>query len=107
MGTSWDPPKWRQEGRTGPNGPKYAKAKDRATVRRGGTVGQWKGDSNPGGPGGRTTRIRRNGGGSGGGSKNDKSCCFWVEAGKAVWAGKFKLARAYARRGIKHNLGVA
>lgn len=31
-----------------------------------------------------------------------KGCCFWVEAGKAVWAGKFRLAARFAGRGIKH-----
>lgn len=33
-------PKWRNDGRTGPNGPRYAKAKDRAKVRNGGKVGK-------------------------------------------------------------------
>ena len=73
MGTSWDGPKWRQEGRTGPGAgaPRYKKAKDRAAVRRGGSPGDGKG------------------------------CCYWVEAGKAVWAGKFKLAARYMRFGLR------
>lgn len=57
----WDDliPKWRREGRTGPGpiAPRYASAKDRRTVRRGGTVGK---DSNPGGPGGKRRRIQTN-----------------------------------------------
>jgi hypothetical protein len=39
MGSEWEPPKWRREGRSGPNGPKYASRKDRAAVRRGGKPG--------------------------------------------------------------------
>lgn len=63
----------------------------------------WKGDSNPGGPGGRTRKIQTNvprgqtshrGGGGGGG--NDKSCCPMVAAVRSVRRGKFRLARRYA-----------
>lgn len=41
MGIEWEPPKWRREGRTGPGpgAPKYAKAKDRNKIRKGGSVG--------------------------------------------------------------------
>lgn len=36
----WDIPKWKQQGRTGPNGPQYARRSDRNKVRRGKPVGQ-------------------------------------------------------------------
>jgi len=40
----WDDmlPQWRREGRTGPNGPRYAKGSDRRAVRDGKPVGQPK-----------------------------------------------------------------
>jgi len=38
--------------------------------------------------------------------KNDKSCCFAGQAVKAVWAGKFRLARRFARLDVKTRLGM-
>jgi hypothetical protein len=37
MGSSWDQPKWRREGRTGsgPDAPQYAKLRNRNAVRSG------------------------------------------------------------------------
>lgn len=43
MGNEWRQPSWREQGRTGPNGPKYSKASDRRAVRRGGSPGDGKG----------------------------------------------------------------
>lgn len=41
----WGTPKWRQQGRTGPGpaAPRYAKARDRRAVQRGGSPGDGKG----------------------------------------------------------------
>lgn len=38
----WGNPSWRDQGRTGPNGPQYASASDRRAVRRGGSPGDGK-----------------------------------------------------------------
>lgn len=87
-------PKWRNEGRTGPNGPRYAKSKDRATVRNGGKVSKSKGSKQP-----------TNGPYSWGNGPQPKGkCCFAGEAVKAVWAGKFRLARRFAVLDIKTRL---
>lgn len=67
------PPSWRQQGRTGPNGPRYASRKDRATVRRGGT---------PGGP-------------------PKKGCCAMAAALRSVKRGQFRLARRYAALSVR------
>lgn len=39
----WGNPSWRDQGRTGPHGPKYAKRRDRNAVRAGKTPGQGSG----------------------------------------------------------------
>lgn len=98
----WESPKWRKEGRTGPGpiAPKYAKSKDRRAVRRGKDVGQWKGNSNPGGPGGSTRRIQTNKGG-GGSKPPSKDCCPMVAAVRSVKQGKFRLARRYAAMSVR------
>ena len=70
-------------------------------------MGTWKGDSNPGGPGGRTRKIQTNAprgktshqAGGGGGKKN--SCCPMVAAVRSVKQGKFKLARRYAGMSVR------
>jgi hypothetical protein len=105
MGIQWETPKWRQEGRTGPGpiAPKYKKLSDRNKVRKGKPVGQWKGDSNPGGPGGRTRKIQT--GGGGGGNKK-KGCCSYVEAGKSLQRRKFRLAARYVRLDVKTRFGL-
>lgn len=66
-------------------------------------MGKWKGDSNPGGPGGRTRKIQTNKAqgktshrAGGGGSKGNK-CCPMVAAVVSVKRGKFRLAGRYAR----------
>lgn len=113
MGNSWeDPPlpRWRKEGRTGP-GPiatRYASRKDRKTVRKGGTVG--KDQFGHGGsrriPRAKIQKSQRGGShAGGGGGRNDKSCCFAGQAVKAVWAGKFRLARRFARLDVKVRAG--
>lgn len=45
MGNDWgdNKPLWQRQGRSGPNGPRYASRKDRASVRRTGKPGQNKG----------------------------------------------------------------
>lgn len=35
MGNDWEAPRWQREGRTGPNGPRYARLADRNAVRAG------------------------------------------------------------------------
>lgn len=65
----WDTPRWRQEGRTGPHGPKYKKLRDREKVRRGGK---------PGGP------------------PQKGECCPMVAALRSARRRKFRLARRYA-----------
>lgn len=73
MGIEWEPPRWRQQGRTGPGpgAPRYRKAKDRSKVRR-----------------------------------ESDGCCYAGQAVKAVWIGKFKLARRFARLDIKTRMGL-
>lgn len=61
-------------------------------------------NSNPGGPGGKRQKINTNkarGKTSHKAAKKKGGCCFWVEGTKAVWAGKFRLARRYFRLGVK------
>lgn len=84
-------PDWVKQNRTGPGpmAPKYAE--------KGMAMGQWKGDSNPGGPGGRTRKIK---------SKKSKSahqrkCCSMVEAVRSVKRGKFRLAKRYAAMSVR------
>lgn len=72
----WGNPSWRDQGRTGPNGPRYAKRSDRAAVRRGGSPGDGKG------------------------------CCFAGQAVKSALSGKFRLARRFIRLDIKTRLGA-
>lgn len=104
----WDDliPKWRKEGRTGPGplAPKYAKRKDRATVRRGGEVAKnpnpyGGGNANPGGPGGYRGKIRPTGGG--GGTPPKKKCCPMVAAVVSVKNGNWNQARRYARLAVR------
>lgn len=65
-------------------------------------MGTWKGDSNPGGPGGRTRKIQTNKprgktSHSGGSHKPPKKdCCAMVAGVKAARRGRYKLARRYA-----------
>jgi hypothetical protein len=65
-------------------------------------MGTWKGDSNPGGPGGSTRKIRTNvprgktSHRGGGGKPPKKECCPMVAAVRSVKQGKFKLAKRYA-----------
>lgn len=42
----------------------------------------------------------------GNGPKPRGKCCFAGQAVKAVWAGKFRLARRFARLDVKTRLGV-
>ena len=71
-------------------------------------MGKWKGDSNPGGPGGRTRKIQTNKprgktsrrAGGGGGTRN-KDCCPMVAAVRSVKQGKFRLARRYGAMSIR------
>ena len=75
-------------------------------------MGTWKGDSNPGGRGGKTRKIQTNvprgktshGGGGGG---KDKDCCPMVAAVHAVKRRNFRLARRYARMSVRLIAGVA
>jgi len=72
-------------------------------------MARWKGDSNPGGPGGTTRKIKTNvprgktshkaSGGGGGGKKND--CCPMVAAIRSVKQGKFRLAKRYAIMSVR------
>lgn len=71
--------------------PKYTK--------KGMAMGQWKGDSNPGGPGGRTRKIK---------SKKAKAAhqrkfcdCPMGAAVRSVKRGQFRLARRYAAMSIR------
>lgn len=57
-------------------------------------MGTWKGDSNPGGPGGRTRKIQ-----TGGGKK--KGCCPMVAAVNSVRGGRFRLAARYGRMSVR------
>lgn len=41
-----------------------------------------------------------------GGHHRKEGCCFAVQAVKAVWAGKFRLARRYARLDVKTRLNL-
>ena len=66
-------------------------------------MGSWKGDSNPGGPGGYTRKIKASGGGGG---HRRKGCCSYAEAGKAVTRLQFRLAARYIRMDIKARMGV-
>ena len=95
---NWDDfiPDWVKQNRTGPGplAPKYAK--------EGVAMGQWKGDSNPGGPGGRTRKIKS----KKAKAAHERKCCSYVEAGKAVRDGKFRLARRYVRLDIKVRMGL-
>jgi hypothetical protein len=95
-------PEWIEQNRTGPGplAPRYAE--------KGMAMGKWKGDSNPGGPGGRTRKVQTNkargktshrSGGGGGGKKND--CCPMVAAVRSVKRGQFRLARRYAVMSIR------
>lgn len=108
MGNDWDIPKWQREGRTGPGpaAPKYAKLSDRNKVRRGKPVGKnngGKGGSNPGWykPGGNGPYSWGNGP-----QPKKSGCCFAGQAVKAVWAGKFRLARRFARLDVKTRMGL-
>lgn len=94
----WDDflPKWRKEGRTGPNGPKYASAKDRRTVRNGGTVGK----DQFGSGGSRKipkSKIKK----SQQGGSHKKDCCPMVAAVRSVKQGKYRLARRYASMSVR------
>lgn len=100
---NWDEwvPDWVKQNQTGPGplAPGYE--------RPGMAMGKWKGDSNPGGPGGRTRKIQTNkargktshrAGGGGGGKKKD--CCPMVAAFQSVKRGKWRLARRYAAMSV-------
>lgn len=39
-------------------------------------------------------------------SKSGDSCCYAGQAVKAVWLGKFRLARRFARLDVKTRLGI-
>lgn len=41
-----------------------------------------------------------------GGDHAKKGCCFAGQAVKAVWLGKFRLARRFARLDVKTRLGL-
>ena len=95
MATDWDDwiPDWVRQNRTGPGplAPRYQ--------QRGMAMGQWKGDSNPGGPGGRTRKIK---------SKKAKSAhkknffdCPMMAAVVSVKRGNFRLARRYAALSVR------
>lgn len=60
-------------------------------------MGTWKGDSNPGGPGGRTRKIQPNKGGK----PPKKGCCPMVEAGRSIKRGNYRLARRYAVMSVR------
>jgi len=70
-------------------------------------MGTWKGDSNPGGPGGRTRKIQTNvprgrtSHGGGGGQPPTKKCCPMNEAIQSARRGQFRLARRYARMSVR------
>jgi hypothetical protein len=100
---NWDDyiPEWVKQNRTGPGplAPRYAK--------KGTAMSKWKGDSNPGGPGGRTRKIQTNKArgktshrAAGGGGKDSK-CCPMVEAVHSIKRGKFRLAGRYARMSVR------
>lgn len=72
-------PRWRQEGRTGPNGPRYASRRDRAAVRRGGSPGK---------------------------PPKKKKLCPMIEAVVSVKRGNYRLARRYAVLGVHRLIGV-
>ena len=65
----------------------------------------WKGDSNPGGPGGRSRKIPTNvprgktSHGGGGGKKRD--CCPMVAAVRSVRRRQLRLARRYAVMSVR------
>jgi hypothetical protein len=73
-------------------------------------MGTWKGDSNPGGPGGRTrkmnpqpyrgrqTNTHKRGGG---GKPPKKGCCPMVAAVRSVKQGQYRLARRYAAMSVR------
>jgi len=101
MGTEWEPPKWRREGRTGPGpaAPKYAKAKDRNTVRKGGEVGSQNGRKPP-----NPHRVPKSHGKrpSAPSPRQGKSdCCPMVAAGRSAKRGQFRLARRYAAMSVR------
>lgn len=70
-------------------------------------MSRYKGDSNPGGPGGRTRRIQSNvprgqtSHRGGGGKPPKKDCCPMVAAIRSVKQGKFRLAGRYARWSVR------
>lgn len=41
----------------------------------------------------------------GNGPQPKNKCCFAGQAAKAVWAGKFRLARRFVRLDVKHRTG--
>lgn len=98
----WDDliPKWRKEGRTGPGplAPRYAKAKDRRTVRNGGTVGKDQFGSGGSRKISKGSIKRSQQGGSHKPPK--KGCCPMVAAVRSVKQGKFRLARRYAAMSV-------
>jgi len=96
----WDDliPKWRKEGRTGPNGPKYALAKDRRTVRRGGTVGK---DQFGSGGSRKIPRSKIKKSQQGGSHKKGNDCCPMVAAIRSAKRGQFRLARRYATMSVR------
>lgn len=68
-------------------------------------MASWKGDSNPGGPGGRSRKIQTNvprgktSHGGGGGKKRD--CCPMVSAARSARRGQLRLARRYAAMSVR------
>lgn len=70
-------------------------------------MGSWKGDSNPGGPGGRTRKIQTNvprgktSHRSGGGKPPKKDCCPMVAAVRSVKQHKYRLAKRYAVMSVR------
>jgi hypothetical protein len=69
--------------------------------------GSWKGDSNPGGPGGRTRKIQTNvprgqtSHRAGGSKPPEKKCCPMVAAAASARRGKYRLARRYAWMSVR------
>lgn len=95
MGADWDDfiPDWVRRNRTGPGplAPRYE--------QKGMAMGQWKGDSNPGGPGGRTRKIKSKKAKAG---HKKKICnCPMVAAVDSVKRGNFRLARRYAAMSVR------
>lgn len=101
MGNDWDDtPKWRKEGRTGPGplAPRYASRKDRATVRRGGTVGA---DQFGSGGSRKIPKSKIQKAQKGGSHKKGGGCCPMVAAVQSAKRGQFRLARRYAVMSVR------